>query len=180
VNFTYPYGPITVRVKATPPQDAYIVSLEMGDFVSSNILIDAHWGADHASKFALETYLHAFTEPEAFMAQERLEASRSRPQEVQAAEQWASTVIHEAKVFGNALREARRAATIVPVEDISAQVNTYLELMEFAWQAEIETFLAKGYSRSEAEREVAKKRFERTQKRWMYVPRLRPPRGMRT
>lgn len=179
VNFTYSYGPITVRIKSTPTKDAYIISLEMDGFVSSNLLIDAHWGADHASKLALETYLYALMEPEVFMARERLEASRARPLEIVAVEQWASTVIDEAKTFGNALREALYAASIIPVEDVSIKVETYLDLMDFAWQAEIETLLAQGYSQGEAEREISKRRFERNEKRWMFVPRLRPPRGVR-
>ena len=178
MNRVYEYGPVTVRVRADPGGRTYVASLEALGTVSSPVEIDAHWGADHASKFALETYLHAFSDPDGFVAQERLEASQSGPRERQGVEQWALQVVKEADNFGDALEEAIKAAELQQPEDITGSIETYLGLLEFAWQAEIESLLSEGYSNEDAKAEIYRRGLERFKKRWIYVPRMRPPRGM--
>lgn len=80
--------------------------------------------------------------------------------------------------MGSALEEAVREASTPTIEDVTEQINTYLALLEFAWQVEIETLLAQGYSQQNAEQEVLKRGVERTKERWALVPRLRPPCGV--
>lgn len=84
----------------------------------------------------------------------------------------------EAEEFGNALEVAMKALESQPTEDITWAIEAYLGLLEFAWQAEVESLVSDGYSSSAAESEVSKRRLERLKKRWAYVPRMRPPRGM--
>jgi hypothetical protein len=179
MRIVYSWGPLEVLVEAEGNALAYAVILLARDFSSTPMFIDTRWGADHAAKIALDTYLRASLDPKGFMASERLDATHMRKPDALEHVEWVHRVIDESSGYGALFEEALfESKKIIPV-DVSREVQLYFELVDFGYEAAIAGLIGQGYSREEAEDEFHRQSTLDSINRWKLVPSLRSARGGR-
>lgn len=176
----YSWGQILVVVEAPDKAHAYRVVLSASGINTTPMAIDAHWGADDASRVALDIYARAFADTKRFLAEERTEA-RHMPTEDRASHiRWAETVVEEAATLGQMIEEAVQVSIRAePPLDISASIDEYLGLTELGHEMAIAALKSEGRSLAEAEETHAKRTLRDFTGKWRFAPSRRLPTAAR-
>lgn len=174
----YSWGPIQAVLQAEDIADAYVVTLASKDFNATPMILDARWGAEDASKIALNTFYQAWKNPKAFFAIERLEAGHMSVSQQKLHVEWAATIIDDAARFGDALEEAIAISEKLPEPvDVTNEIQLYLDLVDFGTEAAVAGLIQQGYSEDEARRVELEQSQADSRKRFKLVPRLRSARS---